>query len=144
MPRSGGKKPTYPGLYSRHLNEMNTLMRTLDPHLSVDDEGALAPMDVYETEEAFVIEFDLPGVSIEGISLIQRGALLVIEVVKDPVQPEGEVKYICLERHFGRFRRTVRLPETVDSTGVKALCKQGVLRIFCPKGSDRRIQIQGE
>jgi HSP20 family protein len=144
MPRSGGKKPTFPGLYSRHLNEMNTLMRTLDPRLSADDEGTLAPMDVYETEDAFVIEFDLPGVSLEGINLTQRGALLVIEVVKDSLPPEGEVKYICLERQFGRFRRTVRLPETVDGARVVAFCKKGVLRIFCPKGSDRRIQIQGE
>lgn len=143
MPRSGGKKPSYAGQYNRHLDEMRSLLRTLDPQLSAEDEGSLnAAMDIYETEHDLVLEFDLPGVSTENISLTQRGMICVIQADK-PAEPQPEkVRYLCLERHFGRLRRTVRLPDLVDPTHVRAEISRGVLRIICPKGCERRILIK--
>ena len=123
---------------------MNSLMRSLDPMMSGKDDGVLAPMDVYETDSELVIELDLPGVALEKILLTQLGSVLVLEVTKEPAVVDGEIKYICLERHFGRFRRTVKLPEMVDGSQVKAEFKKGVLRIVCPKAGERRIQVQGD
>lgn len=143
MPRSGVKKPLFPGMYNRHLDEMRKLLHVLDPHALPEDEGGLAvPMDSYETEAAIVLELDLPGVEVSAINVVQRGMVLQIEVDKPAdVQQEG-VRYICLERHFGRFRRTVRLPDQVDSSQLRAEYQRGVLRIICPKGRERRIVIK--
>lgn len=143
MPRSGSKKPSFGSQYNRHLEEMRSLMRTLDPKLSADDEGGLhAAMDIYETDRDLVLEFDLPGLSPEHICLTQQGMICVIQADKlaEP-QPE-QVQYLCLERHFRRLRRTVRLPDIVDPTHIRAEYQRGVLRIICPKGRERRILIK--
>lgn len=143
MPRSGGKKPSFAGQYNRHLDEMRSLMRTLDPRLSGEDEGSLtAAMDIYETELDLVLEFDLPGVNPESISLVQSGMVCVIQADKLAESPPEQVRYLCLERHFGRLRRTVRLPDQIDPTHVRAEYQRGVLRIICPKGRERRILIK--
>ena len=143
MPRSGGKKPTFPGLYNRHLDEMRSLLNTLDPGVNHDDEGVMsAPMDLYETESEVVFEFDLPGLLVENISLVQRGMVLFLEVEKLADTRPGHIRYICLERHFGRFRRSVRMPDQVDPLNVRAEYRKGVLKVFCPKGRERRISIK--
>ncbi len=143
MPRSGGKKPSFTGQYNRHLDEMRSLLRTLDPRLSAEDEGSLTTaMDIYETEQNLVLEFDLPGVSPESISLMQCGMVCVIQAEKLAELPPEQVRYLCLERHFGRLRRTVRLPDLVDPTNLRAEYQRGVLRIICPKGQERRILIK--
>lgn len=143
MPHSGGRKPAFAGQYNRHLDEMRSLMRTLDPRLAAEDEGSLAvAMDVYETDSDLVLEFDLPGISPENISLVQRGMVCVIQVEKLSEPPCDNVRYLCLERRFGRLRRTVRLPDLVDPTHIHAEYSRGVLRIICPKGRERRIVIK--
>ncbi|WP_281184391.1 Hsp20/alpha crystallin family protein [Trichlorobacter lovleyi] len=143
MPHSGGRKPSFAGQYNRHLDEMRSLMRTLDPRLAAEDEGSLsAAMDIYETDRDLVLEFDLPGISPENISLTQRGMVCVIQVEKMSEPPCDQVRYLCLERHFGRLRRTVRLPDLVDPTHIHAEYSRGVLRIICPKGRERRILIK--
>lgn len=143
MPRSGVKKPLFPGMYNRHLDEMRKLLHTLDPRSMPEDEDPLAmPLDSYETEAEVVLEFDLPGVAVTNIRVVQRGMVLSVEVEKPAdLQQEG-VRYICLERHFGRFRRTVRLPDQVDSSHLRAEYQRGVLRVICPKGRERRILIK--
>ena len=143
MPKSGGKKPTYSGLYNRHLDEMRTLLNTLDPEAVSQDDGVVAaPMDIYETETEIVIEFDLPGILPSSINLVQRGLVLFLEVEKKAEPREGQLKYICLERHFGRFNRSVRMPDNVDPSGVRAEYRRGVLKVLCPKGRERRITIK--
>lgn len=143
MPRSGAKKPLFPRLYNRHLDEMCKLLQLLDPHTMPEDEGGLAvPMDCYETESAIVMELDLPGVDLSAVSVVQRGMLLQIDVEKKADIPQEGVRYSCLERHFGRFRRTVRLPDHVDGSHLRAEYRRGVLRIICPKGRERRILIK--
>jgi HSP20 family protein len=143
MPRSGSKHASFAGNYSRHLDEMRSLLRTLDPRHAADDEGTLtAPMDIYETEHDLVLEFDLPGLGPEEICLTQRGMICVIQADKQSIPPVGQARYLCLERHFGKLRRTVRLPDMVDPSHIRAEYRRGVLRLICPKGRERRILIK--
>lgn len=143
MPKSGGKKPIYPGLYNRHLDEMRNLLNTLDPDAASQDDGALAaPMDIYETESEIVVEFDLPGIQLSSINLVQRGLILFLEVEKKAESREGQMKYICMERNFGRFTRSVRMPDNIDPVGIRAEYHRGVLKVFCPKGCERRIIVK--
>jgi len=143
MPRSGSKKPSFGGHYNRHLDEMRSLLRTLDPRLAAEDEGSLnAAMDIYETDQDVVLEFDLPGVDPQNINLLQRGMICFVQVEKPSEPQQEQIKYLCFERHFGRMRRTVRLPEIIDPAQIRAEYQRGVLRIICPKGLERRIFIK--
>jgi HSP20 family protein len=68
--------------------------------------------------------------------------ICVIQADKLTESPPEQLRYLCLERHFGRLRRTVRLPDSVDPTHLRAEYQRGVLRIICPKGRERRILIK--
>jgi len=143
MPHSGNKRPSFGGQYNRHIDEMRSLLRTLDPRLTAEDEGSLnAAMDIYETDRDVVLEFDLPGVDPGDISLQQRGMICIVQVEKPSEPQQEQIRYLCLERHFGRLRRTVRLPDMVDPAQIRAEYQRGVLRIICPKGHERRILIK--
>lgn len=143
MPRPVGKKPFFSGQYNRHLDEMRSLLHALDHRFDSENEGDVsAAMDIYETEQTVVIEFDLPGLSPENISIMQRGIVLEVKVEKLPDNPCEQPRYLCLERHFGRMRRTVRLPDNTESSRIHAEYRRGVLRIICPKGRERRILIK--
>ena len=148
MPRSGGRKPLFSGQYNRHLDEMRSLMHALDHRFDGENEGDLsAAMDVYETDGSVVLEFDLPGLRPENISIVQRGVVVEIRAEKMPDPPPEQPRYLCLERNFGRMRRTVRLPDLIEANQVHAEYRRGVLRIICPKGRERRIlikELQGE
>ncbi|GEM_PF-570459 len=143
MPLSGGGKPSFAGQYNRHLDEVRSLLRTLDPRLAAEDEGGLTvAMDMYETEHNLVMELDLPGLEVSDINLTQSGMVCVIQVEKQAEPPVENLRYHCLERHFGKLRRTVRLPDMVDPAHIHAEYSRGVLRIICPKGHERRIFIK--
>ncbi len=148
MPRSGSRKPLISGQYNRHLDEMRSLLHALDHRFDGENEGNVAAaMDVYETESEVILEFDLPGLAPENISIIQRGMVMTISADKLPDPAQEQLRYLCLERHFGRMRRTVRLPDMIDPARVHAEYRRGMLRIICPKARERRIaikELQGE
>jgi len=48
------------------------------------------------------------------------------------------LRYICVEREFGIFRRIVEIPVSVDASGVRAALVDGVLRIILPRVIERR------
>jgi len=99
-------------------------------------------MDAYETETEVILEFDLPGLAPENISIVQLGMVMTISADKLPGPTEEQLRYLCLERHFGRMRRTVRLPDIVDPACLHAEYRRGTLRVICPKGREHRIDIK--
>ena len=68
--------------------------------------------------------------------------MLVIEGLKRKEKQEKQVNYICLERHFGRFCRTVEIPPAFDIKGVKAKYDRGVLAVAFPRLKDRSTVIR--
>jgi HSP20 family protein len=90
-------------------------------------------VDIYETDDALVLEVELPGVSTDAIS---------VELHEHTLQLRGErtheagVKgreYHQKEGHYGAFQRAFRLPNIVDEAKVQATHKYGVLALRLPK-----------
>src|SRR5919202_1854994 len=83
----------------------------------------LPPIDVYETESAFVVEADLPGVHPENVEINFEQNTLTLRGTRAPTlqAPEkGELRAYMVERTSGAFARSVRLPEYVDGEKVEA------------------------
>lgn len=95
------------------------------------------PVDIFETPDVFSVEFDLPGTDPADLSLKLCCNMLILEGVKRDDSREG-ASYLCLERRFGRFCRTVEIPPTVDVSAVRADYRRGVLTVTFPRLSDRR------
>ena len=140
MPRFSGKKPYHLEFYSRQVGEIRSLLHVLEMREGFDETENRPRMDMYEAEDKFVLEFDLPGFRLEDISLKVRGATLVLEAYKPREQAEG--RYICLERGYGNFRYAVEIPGDSNPCSVTAEYRLGVLRVTCPKSDDVQVPIK--
>jgi len=104
--------------------------------------GALYPLaDVFETNDMIYIEIDLPGLKKEDIDAYITRDMVIVEGIKKErdLEVQGvKERYLCLERVFGQFRRVIEIPTAVDTSRIKAVLKDGVLRLALPKIVDRR------
>jgi HSP20 family protein len=108
--------------------------------------GAGGPaLNAYEEGDQFVVETQLPGMKPEDIQVSIEQGVLTIQGQTRAEEERKERTYLIREHRTGRFRRGVRLPETVDPDAVQATYEDGVLRLMLPKAERakaRRIQIQ--
>jgi HSP20 family protein len=101
--------------------------------------GQCSPaLDVYETEEAFEISVELPGVDAEAIRIIIKESTVLILGEKVARRRRGDGSFHLLERGFGRFARSVHLATPCHAAGAGATLIAGELRITLPKIADRR------
>jgi len=99
-------------------------------------EGELA-VDVYETDAEFVIQSTLAGVRPEDLGLSLHGELLTIRGERTACAPHTRRHYLHEECYWGKFSRSILLPETVDAHRVEATLRLGVLTIILPKREEQ-------
>jgi len=91
-------------------------------------------LDVLESEEAIVLQAELPGVAREDLEVgLEQGAL-ILRGEKGRHEGQG-VGYRHVERRRGRFERRLRLPSGVDEETIRASFHNGVLTLTLPKRS---------
>ena len=89
-------------------------------------------VDIKETDEAFELEADLPGVDKEQVSIETDHDRLTITVNQDEKNEEKQDHYIRKERRVCSMARTFDL-ENIDVDKIKAVMEKGVLRLTLPK-----------
>src|SRR5690606_6340704 len=91
-------------------------------------------LDVDETDKAYTVTTEMPGVKPENIHVNLDGDYLMIEG-EIPAQETNEegTRSLMRERRYGRFTRSIRLPLAVDSDKVEATYEDGVLKLTLPK-----------
>lgn len=103
------------------------------------------PADLEETDDAYVVEAEVPGVAREDITVDLTGRELVIH--GEAKQPERSGVVRQQSRRTGRFDYRLMLPGDADAARVDASLSQGVLTIRAPKAEQtkgRRIEVTGE
>lgn len=104
--------------------------------------------DVAEDEAGYVIELDIPGVAKTDVNVsLHEGVLRISGETKAPVQPQqdSKVRVHRRERVYGKFERSFKLPEDVDSEGVDARFSDGVLHLQVPRAEQAKpktIEVQ--
>ena len=102
--------------------------------------GSLSPsVDVFEAGGNIVVKADLPGLTKDDITVKLINNILEISGEKKTEEKVDTRDYLKLERGYGRFSRTVRLPEGLDADHVVAKFAEGVLEISIPKVEDKRM-----
>lgn len=110
---------------------------------SVPGEPEISPaVDCYETAGEFIVEIELPGFCREDLSLGISRNMLIVEGFKKQGEKGKKVHYICLERAFGRFCRTVEIPPSVDVSRVTARFNKGLLFVTFPKFAEAEAMIK--
>jgi HSP20 family protein len=103
--------------------------------------GFTPALDVRETPDDYLVMVDLPGVKAEDVTIEVNDQVLTISGSRVPVEP-GESQ--LTERPYGSFVRSLTLPKGVDSDGIAASYRDGVLELRIPKPAEvkpKRITI---
>jgi HSP20 family protein len=96
--------------------------------------GAWTPfMDVSETKEALTVAIEIPGIDPKDVHVTVRNGVLTVTGEKKQQEEKKDERHYRMERSYGAFERSVRLPIPVDEAKVKAVFKNGVLTITLPK-----------
>lgn len=104
------------------------------------------PLDVAETEQAWVVHVELPGMKAEEVHLECEGDVLNISGQKPFDASDDSRGYRFNERRYGSFVRSLTLPTGVDAEAIEADMRDGVLTITLPKleqARPRQIPISG-
>ena len=94
-------------------------------------------VNVWEREDALLVEMEVPGVKSEDLDISVAGGELSIRIQRPDVAQEG-VTYHRRERPVGALQRVLRLPVEVDADRVEAQIRDGVLTITLPKAESAK------
>jgi len=133
------------------LSRMATLSRAMDDVIGQTNESLngqywVPSMDAWETEQAFVVQVDLPGLKPEQVDVsFDRNVLTVRGTRSDTIPTDkGEKRVFFVERSPGSFSRTLRFPQYVEAAKIEAKFENGVLTVTVPKseaGKPRKIAV---
>jgi HSP20 family protein len=91
------------------------------------------PVDLYETQDGFVLKATLPGVTAEQLDINATADGISIKAeVKGDAQAKDQA-WLLRERRYGTFQRTFALPTQIDPNQVDASFENGVLTLQLPK-----------
>ena len=104
-------------------------------------------LDVHEDAKQLRVEAELPGVDEKDVTLTLNSGVLTISGEKRNESEKTEGNYHIAERSFGAFRRSLRLPDTIDENTLEAKFEKGVLVVSAQKRpeavkAEKKIEIK--
>lgn len=94
-----------------------------------------------------IIEYELPGVKKDDISIDCNGTHLIMKAKKRPTKKDPDssipepITQVRSERTFGNFERIFELPEEADLENIDARLRDGVLTVTIPRNLGRKRQV---
>jgi HSP20 family protein len=132
-------------IYDRMGQLMNLAFGSLMPDTMAADLPWVPNADVSETDDAYVVHAELPGINKDQINVeLQDRELVISGEIPEPEDDEG--RRHRSSRRTGRFEYRAYLPGDVNPDGVRAELSDGVLAVTVPKSEQarpRRIEITG-
>ena len=109
--------------------------RLLDEQTETPQATAQVPaMDVSETDTAYTLNFDLPGIVKEQVKVTLDGRRVSVDAAPSEAAAEAaDARILYRERSAPRFARTLTLPVELDATGTTAAFVDGVLTLNIAK-----------
>ena len=110
-----------------------------------DQTGSWAPrIDVVETDDSFLFEFDIPGVEKDAIHINLHEGVLSVSGERKTRELDDSDDVIRIERFTGHFYRSFSIPSALDMKKIEANYENGVLSLRLPKAEEskpRKIKI---
>lgn len=92
-------------------------------------------VDISETDSAYLIKGEIPGVKKEDVKVTVEDGMLTIQGERKQEKEEKGKKFHRVECCYGSFVRSFRMPDDADESKVKAEFKDGMLNVTLPKSS---------
>jgi len=101
--------------------------------VSFDNQNWLPNTDVVEENDKYLVKVELPGLDKKDVDIKVEDNILSISGERKEEKEEKETRYHRVERRYGSFVRSFRLPDTVNQNAIEASFKNGVLTVQLPK-----------
>ena len=96
--------------------------------------GDLSPQtDIKETDTDVIVTTEMPGIKEDDVTLSLQDKVLTLKGEKKSETKKDEDNYHMVERHYGAFQRSFRLPDSIDEDAIKAKLEDGVLTVTVAK-----------
>ena len=95
-------------------------------------------VDVYQTDDSYVLKAELPGLSKEEINIDVNDNTLTLKGEKKLEEKVEKENYVRVERTYGSFSRSFNLSDDVDTEHITANYKDGVLELTLPKKEESK------
>lgn len=138
---SGGGSPSHFNLRDQFDRMFDSMMRGWPapwreaPRLDLGGFDFAPRVDTAETDTAYEVTAELPGVDEKDIKIALEGSMLSISGEKKAEREEKKKDYVMTERSYGSFKRAFTLPENVDAEKIAAKFDKGVLKVTLPKAT---------
>ncbi|KAI0713072.1 HSP20-like chaperone [Cerioporus squamosus] len=98
-------------------------------------------VDVHEDKEKNLVTatFELPGINKQDVSIDIRDNVLTVSGESKQETEKNENGYLTRERHFGRFSRSLPVPQGIKPEEVKASMENGVLTVTFPRQTPEQL-----
>ncbi len=90
-------------------------------------------VDASETKDLVIVKVEIAGIEPKDVAISPQENLLTIGGERKQEKEEKEERHYRVERRYGAFTRSVRLPVAVDDKKVEAKFKNGTLTVAVPK-----------
>lgn len=108
------------------------------PAEGLDDATWSPKVDIYETDNSYVLNAELPGLTKEEINIDLNDNTLTLKGEKKFEEKVEKESYVRVERSYGNFARSFVLSEDVNPEGITANYKEGVLEVTLPKKEEAK------
>ena len=128
----------------REMRRMDEIMNRLRRSHIAGGHGAFqkwaVPLDVVEEDDKIIVRATLPGVKPEDIDVTLENDVLTISAETKAETEDRKESYLVRERRTGKFRRSLQLPDTVDSENVDTKYENGIVEITFPKAEAKKAR----
>jgi HSP20 family protein len=107
------------------------------PRMKFPETGVISPdVDIFEEGNDIVVKAEIPGMKKENIEVNLTDDMITVSGEKKQEEKVEKKDYYRIERSYGSFTRSFKLPKNVQSDKAKATFKEGVLEIRVPKTAE--------
>jgi HSP20 family protein len=131
----------------KELEDVSTRLNRIfgRPALPVESDREMLSMadwmpsvDISESDNAYLVKAEIPGVNKDDVKVTIEDGMLTLQGERKQEREEGGKKYHRIERSYGCFMRSFRLPDDADESAAKAEFKDGMLNITLNKSKMSR------
>lgn len=109
-----------------------------EPSASPEKTSFVPRADISENETQFRVELEIAGFAESDVNIQLKDDVLSVSAEKAEEKSEEKDAYFKRERHTGGFKRTFRLPKSVDKENIQASLEHGVLTLALPKREEEQ------
>ena len=105
-----------------------------------DHRDWVIPLDIVRNEDNVTVHATLPGVNPDDIDVTVDDGVLSIKAETKADEERKDGDYVVRERRYGKFHRSMRLPENVDADHAEPHYENGVLTIKLPVAESKKAK----